>query len=180
MLLITWVFLTHGFSQEYSRLSVGVAAGGAGWAGVPIQYRLGKKIALDLGLYARTAYVDVFEKRWYAGPSLDASLNLYLTERLRKSTKQILWGIYLKGGRGIWKLDEYFVTAGSIWEIHKLNQPARFLQLQVGPSLRHRVETYINTRYPPGYQEQVEKWYSPMIYFRLVWFFPISTQWAVI
>lgn len=158
-------------AQDISKYSIGISAGGTGLAGIPFQFRPSNNLAIELGLYLRTAHVDVFYDRWYWGTGIDAGLNLYIFHKKKPARQNLVSnGIYLKGGLGIHDLQEYTTSIGWVREVRSEKHKRRYLQYQFGPSIRHRVETIMNTRYPPGYQEQSEKWYSGMLYTRLTWF----------
>ncbi len=161
-------------AQVPGKISSGFSFGGTGIAGVPIQLRPFKQLSLDIGVYARAAHVDVFEPKWYLGPSLDAGLNLYFSHRIKPDkNRSVSHGLYIKGGMGLKDLQEKTLSIGWVQEFYNEKHPGRFIQLQLGPSVRHLTETFINTRYPPGYQEQTQEWYSGMIYTRLCYFFSI-------
>jgi len=161
--------------QEISKLSTGIAVGGSGFVGVTQQYRPSRSVALELGIYGRGAYVDVFEPKWYFGPAADAGLSVFFQHRDKPLKKKVVYnGFYLKTGFGLKDLQEYNASIGWVREVYSEKHPGRFVQLQIGPSVRHRVETYLNTRYPPDYQEQTQEWFSAMIYTRLTWFFVLK------
>ncbi|MCK5821274.1 MAG: hypothetical protein KAH17_05295 [Bacteroidales bacterium] len=158
--------------QESSKLSSGLALGGSGLVGVTQQYRPIQHVALELGIYGRSAFVNVFEPKWYFGPAADAGLSVFIQHREKPLKKQVVYnGIYLKAGFGLKDLQEYNASIGWVREIHSAKHPGRFVQLQIGPSIRHRIETHLKTRYPPDNQEQTQEWFSGMIYTRLTWFF---------
>jgi len=158
--------------QEISKTSSGITIGGSGLVGVTQQYRPIRSVALELGIYGRGAYVDIFEPSWYLGIAADAGLSVFVQHREKpEKNKHVFNGFYLKAGFGLKDLQEYNASIGWVREIHSEKNPGRFVQIQVGPSIRHRIETHLNTRYPPGYQEQTQEWFSGMIYTRLTWFF---------
>ncbi|MCD6346965.1 MAG: hypothetical protein J7L96_06030 [Bacteroidales bacterium] len=161
--------------QVLSKVSIGLSAGGTGLAGVPIQYRLGQNLALDVGIYGRTAHVDIFEPHWYVGLAADAGLSVFFGHREKPGKAKVVYnGLFVKGGIGLHALQEYTANLGWVHEVYSEKHPQRFVQFQIGPSIRHRTETFMNTRYPPGYQEQTQAWYSAMIYTRLTWFFSLK------
>ncbi|MFC2097469.1 hypothetical protein ACFLSI_03950 [Bacteroidota bacterium] len=158
-------------AQDFSKLSFGISAGGTGLAGVPVQFRPTKNLAFELGVYVRTAQVNVFYDHRYWGTGMDIGLNLYMLHKEKPVHQKLVSnGLFLKAGLGIWDLQESIATIGWVKEVRSLKHKKRFFQFLVGPSVRHRVETFYNTRYPPGYQKQIEKWYSGMLYARLTWF----------
>lgn len=170
------LFIPDGIiGQEISKTSTGIAVGGSGLAGVTQQYRPIRHVALELGIYGRSAYVNVFEPKWYFGPAVDAGLSVFVQHRDKPLKKKVVYkGFYLKAGFGLKDLQEYNASIGWVREIHSEKHPGRFIQLQIGPSIRHRIETHLNTRYPPGHQEQTQEWFSGMIYTRLTWFFVLK------
>ncbi|MBT3244285.1 MAG: hypothetical protein HN352_14140 [Bacteroidetes bacterium] len=163
-------------SQDLPKLSTGIALGGSGWIGIPIQYRPAEFISLDLGVYGRAAHVDVFESKWYFGPAADFGISLFFSDRFKqKKNRRVLNGIYLKAGLGLHELKEYSAGLGWVRELHLKDKSGKYLQIQIGSSVRHRTETHINTRYPPGHQEQTQEWNSPTIYTKISWFFVNNT-----
>jgi len=176
-LFLGWVLMVPlvANGQTLPRLSLGVAVGGSGLLGPEFQYRPTRHLAFDIGIYGRTVHSNVFEPHWYLGPAADFDLSVFILHHDKpEKNKKIYNGLYLKGGIGLSVLQEYMAGFGWVREIHSVNHPGRFVQMQIGPSIRHRVETYLNTRYPPGYQEQSQEWYSAMIYARFIWFFVLS------
>ncbi len=172
---LTLLFPFGASGQEYDKISTGIAVGGSGLVGVTQQYRPVRDVALELGIYGRAAHVNVFEPKWYFGPAADAGLSVFVQHREKPLKKKVVCnGFYLKAGFGLRDLQEYNASIGWVREIYSEKHPGRFVQLQIGPSILHRVETHLNTRYPPGYQEQTQEWFSGMIYTRLTWFFVLN------
>ncbi len=170
-------------AQSPVKLCAGLSAGGSGLAGIPIQIRPAKFIALDLGVYYRTVRVDEFEDKRFFGPSADAGINIFLTKKHNSEKSKITEnGFYLKGAFGlhkkedgdIFRIQENMASVGWLVEINKDKNPGRFFQIQLGPSIIQKTENFLNTRYPPGEQLQSSERFSGMIYGRLSWFFSIT------
>ena len=161
--------------QVLPKFSAGFSAGGSGVTGIPVQYRPVQNFALEFGLYGRSAHVDIFEPHWYFGPAADAGMSVFFHHREKPGKSKVVYnGLFVKGGIGLHVLQEYTAVMGWVHEAYSEKHPGRFVQLQIGPSMRHRTETFINTRYPPEYQKQTQVWNSAMIYFRLSWFFSLK------
>lgn len=170
-------------SQIPTKLSLGASVGGKGLAGVSAQLRPLKSLAFDLGLYLKTTHVDVFEERWFIGPAADCGVNVFLFRKINNQKERLIsnglyfkagFGLNIKGENDLNRLNEKSAGLGWLMEISKSSKQGKFLQLQLGPSLIQKHESYLNTRYPPGYQEQTEEWFSAMIYARLTWFFVLK------
>lgn len=159
-------------SQNHSLINLGVSAGGSGFIGIPLQLRPSQNLAFEVGVYARGVHSNVFEPIWHYSVAADAGFSVFFSNRLKEEKNRFVSnGIYFKAGMARSALDEDFLGIGWVKEIQKSNSGKRFVQLQIGPSAIRRTETFLNTRYPPGYQEQVEEWWTGMIHFRLTWFF---------
>lgn len=159
-------------AQNTSLLSAGLSAGGGGWIGVPVQIRPHKNFALDFGVYLRAAHSKVFEPVWFISPGLDAGFSIFLKHRDHPNRNRICSsGVYVRAGMARSDLDEEMIGIGYVREFRKPDK-ASFLQLQIGPTAVRRTETYMNTRYPPGFQEMTEgPWWTGMIHARISWFF---------
>lgn len=164
------ILFAQSLSAQPGMINVGISAGGSGLAGAQIQIRTNEKIAADFGIYGRLAHVDVFEPRWIFGSAMDVGLSFYIRQK-SKNTKSFQDGFYLKGAKGLGELEEVMAGLGWTRELYLTKYPKMFFQFQLGPSIIQRTETYINTRYPPGNQEQSETWITGMIYARLSCFF---------
>ena len=183
LLLLSSLISTSLSAQIPIKISSGASLGGTGLAGVPIQMKFGNKLAIDVGAYFRTAHVDEYEDLWFFGPAFDAGLNLFLGKRENQDKNKITQhGFYIKAGYGLHKkgegdilrLQERKASLGWLMEINKKENPQRFFQIQLGPSIIEHHESFLNTRYPPGEQLQQSDRYMPMIYCRLCWFFNID------
>lgn len=181
--LLSLHFNLPSAAQVPLKLSAGFCAGGTGVAGIPLQLKVTDYAALDLGFYFRTVHVDEFEDRWFAGPSADAGIAIYFSNKTNPAKNKITsHGLYIKAGYGLHKKEEADLrriaersaSIGWLMEINKNMHPGRFLQLQLGPSIIERQENFLNKRYPPGYQLQSSSRNMPMIYLRLSWFFMID------
>jgi len=160
------------FAQKTGLINIGSSVGGTGIGGITVQLKPLKKLAFDFGLYGRVAHVDVFEPRWIFGPSVDANLSFFIRRKTKEQSGRVIAdGLFLRGGMGLTELEEVIAGFGWAREFYSKKKPGQFFQLQVGPSLFQRTETFINTRYPPGEQEQIQSWYSGMIYARFTWFY---------
>lgn len=158
----------------FSLISLGLSIGGSGFLGVPVQFRPNQHVAIEMGIYGRAAYfgTDAVDQFWYFNPAFDASANIYFGTNFKsEKNRTITNGFYLHGGLFRSDLDQEMIGLGWVREIK--NQSAKgFLQLKVGPSANRSTLTYLNTRYPPGYQEYTDgpRW-TPMIHARLTWYF---------
>lgn len=178
--LFIYLSIIDAKSQTPIKLSLGASVGGKGLAGVSAQLKPLNLLAFDLGLYLKTTHVDVFEEQWFIGPAVDCGVNVFLFKKINKQKEKVTNnGLYFKAGFGLNKkgendinrLNEKSVGLGWLMEISKSSKQGKFLQLQLGPSIIQRHESYLKTRYPPGFQIQNEDWSSAMIYARLTWFF---------
>jgi hypothetical protein len=168
------LFSSGLYAQKSKPVNLGAAFGGSGLAGALVQYQALDKFAFEFGLYNRLVYIDVFEPRWTSGLAMDANLSLVYRKDFRaKSGRLRSDGIYLKAAKGLKDLEENMAGIGWFREFYSDNHPNSFWQLQIGPSFIQRTETYLNTRYPPGFQEQSETLELLMIYVRMSWFFSI-------
>lgn len=165
----------EGLAQEPALIHAGVSAGGAGWAGIPLQFRPHPKLALDCGVYARAVQSDVFEPIWHVSPGLDASLSWFLSIRQKEDPRRTCYsGLYIRAGLARGDLDEEILGVGWVRERHPAGSLG-FFQAQLGPAAVRRTETYMNMRYPPGHQEMTEgPWWSAMIHLRITWFFGLK------
>lgn len=162
------------FAQKMPVIGLGTSLGGSGLMGTTVQLRPVKNLAFEVGAYARLIHVNVFEPKWYFGVASDAGVSIFLHHKNKlDKERQIANGLFLKGSLGLIDLKENCASLGWVREIHTNKHPNQFVQFQIGPSLIQRTESYLNTRYPPGYQEQQESWVSGMLYTRLTWFFGV-------
>ncbi len=149
----------------HTGIAYGIAIGGGGLFGVPVQYNATPMTALELGLFYRpTIVVNYYdEAEVKGGVMLAGGANFYLKKHYKQSKRKVkLNGISVKAGRSFGDFAQTFFAAGWASEGFRKDRTNQSLVFELGLGV-------VQSNYSGEGLFYEEPGITPLLYWKLNW-----------